>query len=236
MIVLTGFNQGAKMTQASRRPELTAAFEAALPLPTGGFHRTGADRPALVRHRLVIHPPRVLGKIVLLPLYPFGPLSFTRRQLRNLPQRYSLPAMSQLVQFPFHPSARQLPISMQRFPQVPQLLAGMIKIQQLDRSTPTVLRQVPNPRRAVADDQLLSRCSQPALARLLMQTPAQFHRLALPTHDRLLGQQTPAIFPRRVLLQIKHSGLQFVPFHARLLRFALAPARTALGAPASHQA
>ena len=57
------------------------------------------------------------------------------------------------MQLLLHPRARGLTLAYQSLAQIPHMLAGVIKIQHLHRAGPTVLRHVPNPRRAIADHQ-----------------------------------------------------------------------------------
>src|SRR5437879_2623257 len=59
-----------------------------------------------------------------------------------------------------------------------------------------------------------------------MQPPSQVRRVALGAHYGLVGDHSPAPFGSvRLLLQIKHAVLYFVPFYAVFLGFLLSPAR-----------
>ena len=78
MTVLTGFDQGAQVTQAPRRPGLAAAFEPALALQARRFHRPGANRPAALGHHAITHAARMFGEIVLFPLNHLARLTLAR--------------------------------------------------------------------------------------------------------------------------------------------------------------
>ena len=141
------------------------------------------------------------------------------------------------MQAAVHPTG-QLPVlfSAHCAPEVPTVLAGLIKVQQPDGIRPAVLLKVPNPRSAIAQKQNMPGPRQAAALRFPIQSPAQFQGCSLPTDDHFVGQQSPVA--RRsppLLVPIKHPGLEFVPFHAGLPAFLLSPARSALAHhPAVH--
>ena len=151
MTILEGVGQSTQIAQTCWRPKLAAAFEPPLPLAARRFDRPRTHRPTPSRDGLIVHPPGVSGKVVLLPPDHLATWSATGFQRRHLPQRLTLPSMPQLMQFLLHPRPRALPTARHCLAQIPQMLAGMIEIQQLHRPAPTVLHQIPNPRRAVAD-------------------------------------------------------------------------------------
>src|SRR6185437_2297987 len=117
------------------------------------------------------------------------------------------------------------------------MLTGVVKVQCLGCSWPSVLDYVPNPRRPIGYSELGFGPRQTPLTSLLMQSPTQLHRLGLATDHCLLTQHSPTVFASTVLLQIKDASLQFVPFYAALLRFLFSPTRPALAhlPPIEHQ-
>ncbi len=79
MVIATRLIQGAEISQAFGGPKLAGTLEAALLLATGRFDRPRANRPAALRHCLVIHPPGMRGKIMAFSLndlsrHAFAPL------------------------------------------------------------------------------------------------------------------------------------------------------------------
>lgn len=143
------------MAQAGSGPELARAFAAALPLPTGRFHRAAANGPAPAGQRPVVHPAGVAGKVVLFAAHHFARGTFAARQGRDLRQHGLVLPVSQLMAHAFHPrlSSRRV-LGVERFAQGSQMLAGVVKVQQLVGVTPTVVDHVPYPRRAIAHGQL----------------------------------------------------------------------------------
>ncbi len=86
LTVLPGFDEGAQMAQAVRRPKLATAFEPPLPLPTRRFHRPGTNRPATLGSRTIIQASGMSGKIVLFPPDDFASLAPTGFQPPPLAQ------------------------------------------------------------------------------------------------------------------------------------------------------
>ena len=86
MVVAAGFVQCGQMPQTAARPKLTRPFETALLLSAGALHRAAADRPAPPRDCLIVHPPGVLGKIVLFPRQSFSRHPAPLFQPGDLPQ------------------------------------------------------------------------------------------------------------------------------------------------------
>jgi len=82
------------MAQTGLSPKLAWALEAALPLATGRFHRTGANRPAPLRHGLVVHPPRMASEVVLFLSHRFTGLATRRFQGSNLCQYHRFLAVA----------------------------------------------------------------------------------------------------------------------------------------------
>ena len=113
MTVLACFDHGAQMTQAQWRPRLAAAFEPALPLQAGRFHRTGANRPAAVGDRAIVHPGRVSGKVIL-----FAADDIARRAMSGFESgdgfsRGGVASVAELMQLLLHPRARGLTFAYQ---------------------------------------------------------------------------------------------------------------------------
>ncbi len=134
MVIVSGFDEGVEALQAGLAPKLAGAFAAALFLATGRLDRPTADGPAAGRHFGVVHPPGLPGKIVLFA-----------------PQDFSAP---QPVQLLFHPRP---PLGfmawMQRFSHAPEVVAGVVEVQQLVRAGPTIVNGIPNPVGPVAHSQ-----------------------------------------------------------------------------------
>src|ERR1039457_4860536 len=105
------------------------------------------------------------------------------------------------------------------------MFAGVIKTQELLGPGPTISRYIPNPRPPIPEHQNPQRPPQPPPQRLPMQPPSQFDSLPLPTDHHFLAQHASVSFPSRLLLQIKHPRLDFVPFHPLFLGLFPAPAR-----------
>ena len=140
------------------------------------------------------------------------------------------------MQAGFHPS-RGARFSFEPSPQLPQMLAAVIKVQQLASPWPAIGLHVPNPGRAVAQNQRFLGPGQSPTQRFPVQAPAQLQRLSLPTDDGFVTQHaSTAVRLGRLLVQIKHPGLDFVPFHEGSVGLAGSPARTPkAGQPAVHQ-
>jgi hypothetical protein len=125
-----------------------------------------------------------------------------------------------------HPE-RGVFLALERTPQLPEMFAAVMKIQQLHRLFPAIGFPVPNPGRTVAQPPGGLGPSQSPAQCFPVQAPAQFHRLALPTHDGFVAQHAPPVMPlRRLLVPIKHAGLDFMPFDARLWRLLSPPTGT----------
>ncbi len=175
-----------------------------------------------------MHTARMFRKTVLFPPnHLAGPAPASLESGQGA-QRRRVPSVAQLMQLLLPPGARPFALAMQSLAQRPHVLAGVVKIQHRHGSRPAIARDVPNPGRAVADPQLLPRAAQSVFARRVMQAAAQFQRFALPTDHHLVRQQPPTVFARRLFLQVKHAGLQFMPFHGGFWRFGPAPAGAAL--------
>ena len=236
-MIATRFVEGQEVAKSLGRPKLPRTLEAALFLPAGGFHRAGTNRPAPPSHLLIVHSLGVAGKIGLFALDDRAGFSHRRLQTGDFAQTFLFLTVLQPMQAAVHPTG-QLPVlfSAHCAPEVPTVLAGLIKVQQPDGIRPAVLLKVPNPRSAIAQKQNMPGPRQAAALRFPIQSPAQFQGCSLPTDDHFVGQQSPVA--RRsppLLVPIKHPGLEFVPFHAGLPAFLLSPARSALAHhPAVH--
>ena len=148
--VVASFGQGVQMAQPRARPKLSAALAPALAGSARRFHRAAADRPTLTRQRLVVHAPGLVGNIVLFPPERFPDCASLARQRRQLPQHRPFLPVAQPMQPRFHPfPSRRFVPGMQRLAQVPEMLAGAVKVQELMRLRPTAAHRVPNPRRAI---------------------------------------------------------------------------------------
>ena len=131
--------------------------------------------------------------------------------------------MPQTMQPALHPFASgRLSSGMQRFAQGPEMLAGVIEVQQLMRLAPTIPHDVPDPRSAVSHRQHVAGTSQTAAHRFPMQSPSQLQAFALPTDHHFFQQLSPCR-PRRLFVPVKDAQLRFMPFHAAVASFFVCP-------------
>src|SRR5437660_277042 len=111
-------------------------------------------------------------------------------------------------------------------PQAPEVLATVPEIQKLSGIRPPVGFEIPNPGNPIPQHQFLLGSPQTPSQSLPMQSPPQVGRIALGAHHRFAGDHSTAPFSSaRLLLQIKHAVLYFVPFYALFVGFLLSPAR-----------
>lgn len=120
--------------------------------------------------------------------------------------------------------------------QGPEVLAGMVEVEQLNRMGPAVGHHAPYPLAAVGQGQCVPGFSQSGAQGLPAQPLAQFHRLALKAHNCFLTDHSPsALGVGGLFLSIEDSGFDFVPFHALFAGSFTSPARsTKSGHPAVH--
>src|SRR6476659_3599071 len=106
------------------------------------------------------------------------------------------------------------------------MFTGMVEVQQFDRVGPAIGGHVPDPSRSVRDDEnRLSPPQSPPL-RLPLQAPAHLHAITLPTNHHFLREHpSPSFRLARLLLQVEHPHLQFVPFYTLFLSLFLSPPR-----------
>jgi hypothetical protein len=144
MVAAAGHFQRAEMAQADFGPELSAAFEPALLLATGGFDRPGINGPAASGHRRVVHPTGLVGKVILFPPDHSPHFSASFRESRDLAQSALFLAMAHPVSERAHPHRQgRFLFPLERPAQIPQRFAAMIKIQELGRRRPAIRLQVP---------------------------------------------------------------------------------------------
>ena len=128
-----------------------------------------------------------------------------------------------VVGFPPIEAGRLGPLDARLPHRCPQMLAGMMEVQQLVRVGPAILDHTPDPRRSIGQGQYRSSPSQsPGAWRFPVQAPPNFQGLALPAHHYFV-QQSPRCEPHRLFLRIKHPQLLFMPFYAGLRGFLLPP-------------
>src|SRR5512142_909218 len=144
------------MAQTSLRPELARSLEASLALPTSRFDRATANGPTAIRYRLVVHSPRLTGKIVLFLAHHLTQLPPGSLQRRNLLQHPALPPVPQPMQASLHPALGPgFFCALTRSSQRPEMFAAMVEVQQLLGLGPAILRQIPNPGTPVGQYQQL---------------------------------------------------------------------------------
>src|SRR3974377_550892 len=126
---------------------------------------------------------------------------------------------------PVYPTAPQLfLLRIKCFGQGMQVLAGVIKVQQLVGLWPALFDQAPDPRCTIADSQALLRAPQTVAQGFPVKTLSQSHCFALPTHAHFFGQLAPGV----VFLSIEPPHLLLVPFYTGLLGVSLTPIRPAM--------
>src|SRR5437879_362856 len=109
-------------------------------------------------------------------------------------------------------------------PQTPQVLASVPKVQKLSGTGPALGLKVPNPGNSVTQHQGFFRAGQTVTNCFPMQPAPQFDWLALAAHYRLFRDHSSAsLGSRRVLVQVKDSIFDFVPFHPLFLGLFLSP-------------
>ena len=86
VVVSPGFIQSAEVAQSRFGPELAAAFEATLFLPTSRFHCARPDGPAASGGFLVVHPTGIGLKIILFALNHFSRFATPFLELEDLAQ------------------------------------------------------------------------------------------------------------------------------------------------------
>ena len=91
------FVQGAQITQTTCSPELSGSFEATLALAAGRLDRATPNRPAAICNSLVVHSPRLSGKIVLFPSYHLANRAARRFQPSDLLQYCLFLPVAQLM-------------------------------------------------------------------------------------------------------------------------------------------
>ena len=165
------------------------------------------------------------GKIVFFLLHHFADLAPGSLEPAYLLQNPLRPAMTQPMQSLFHPRLGfGFVHAVASPPQAPQVLAAMPEIQKLSRLRPAVGLEIPNPGNSIPQHQLLPGAPQPSSQRLPMQPPPQVRRVPLGAHYYFVGDHSPTPFgSARLLVQIKHPVLDFVPFYALLVGFLLPP-------------
>src|SRR5215203_6280564 len=97
MVVLARLDERVEVAQAALRPELAGALAAFLLLGAGRFHRATANGPAACGHLLVVHPPGVRRKIVLLAPDRLSRRAAPPAHARDAPQDVRLTASPQVV-------------------------------------------------------------------------------------------------------------------------------------------
>src|SRR5215472_14756894 len=102
----------------------------------------------------IVHSSRMGREIILFALDHLAGLSFGNFQSRYPGQHFLFASMPQLVAQRLGPlRSGGFIILVESAPQTPQVFAGMIEIEQLGCSLPTVLGDIPNPRSAITNDQ-----------------------------------------------------------------------------------
>ena len=144
------------MAQTWLRPELAGSLEATLALATSGFDRAAANRPAAISDGLVVHSPRLTSKIVLLLSHQLASLPPGSLERRNPLEHPAFLPVPQLMKTSLHSRlGLGLVLAPNRSPQLPEMFAAMVEIQQLPGSGPAVLRQIPNPGTPIGQNQQL---------------------------------------------------------------------------------
>src|SRR6478752_5097401 len=107
------------------------------------------------------------------------------------------------------------------------MLATMPEVQKLSGLRPAIGLKIPNPSHAIPKHQPFLRTRQTSSERLPMQPTTQFRRLTLAAHHHFFREHRPTpLSSSRLLVQVKHSILNFVPFYALFAGLFLSPTRT----------
>src|ERR1035441_9848353 len=126
-------------------------------------------------------------------------------------------AMTQIMQKLLHPLFGLVgAFPVQSVSHRPKVLAGMVKIQSLDRAGKAVLRQIPEPDRPIHDQIHVPGATQSAAACLGLHRCPKVNRRRLwrAGHDVLLQQQTsPTLFLDLLLQTVNDRRFDFIPFH-----------------------
>src|ERR1017187_6395557 len=146
-----------------------------------------------------------------------GALGWAFQQLFQAPYDSRFLAMTQIMQQLLDPLFGLVgAFPMQSVTHRPEELAGLGKIQSLDRAGKAVLRQIPEPTRPIHDQIHVTGSTQSSAAGLgLHRCPkVNRHRLWRAGHDVLLQQQTsPTLFLDLLLQTVNDRRFDLIPLH-----------------------
>lgn len=165
--VVAGHFECLAMAHGSGVPELARALAAILKLRATRFHRAGADRKTVGGVGLIMEMFSVILKIVQLALDQFAKhtahVAHGFGQALQGRQHLGLLAVAALVQQRLNPGLGLFGLGLQSAGHCPQVFGAVIKIQFLDGVLETIFDDVPNPNRAITNNEnIFGVCQAPA--------------------------------------------------------------------------